>query len=82
VKNRKANNIVVDIKGKGIDDNLTLVVAHYDSVARCAGSSDNGGGTVTLLKVAEYFSRNQPDRDLRIVSFPVKNWDFWAVRLL
>ena len=69
VKNLKANNIVVDIKGKGIDDNLTLVVAHYDSVAHCAGSSDNGGGTVTLLKVAEHFSRNQPDRDLRIVFF-------------
>ena len=69
VKNLKANNIVVDIKGKGIDNNLTLVVAHYDSVALCAGSSDNGGGTVTLLKVAEYFSRNQPERDLRIVFF-------------
>ena len=69
VQKQKAHNIVVDIKGKGRDKNLTLVVAHYDSVARCAGSSDNGGGTVTLLKIAEYFSKNQPERDLRIVFF-------------
>jgi len=69
VQKQKANNIVIDIKGKGRDNNLTLVTAHYDSVARCAGSSDNGGGTVTLLKVAEYFSKNQSERDLRIIFF-------------
>ena len=69
VKKQKAQNIVVDIKGKGKDENVTLAVGHYDSVARCAGSSDNAGGTVTLLKIAEYFSKNQPERDLRIIFF-------------
>ncbi len=66
---KTANNIIVDIKGKGFDENLTLTTAHYDSVAHCAGSSDNGGGTVTLLKVAEYFSKCKPERDLRIIFF-------------
>ena len=69
VRKKKANNIIVDIKGNNPDDNLTLVTAHCDSVAFCAGSSDNGGGTVTLLKVAEYFSKKVPDRDLRIIFF-------------
>ena len=69
VQKKTAHNIVVDIPGKGVDDNLTLSGAHYDSVARCNGSSDNAGGTVTLLKVAEHFSKHQPDRDLRLIFF-------------
>ncbi len=69
VEKRKAQNIVVDIKGKGFDKNLTLAVGHYDTVAHSVGASDNSGGTVTLLKVAEYFVKNQPQRDLRIVFF-------------
>ncbi|MBN1948997.1 MAG: M20/M25/M40 family metallo-hydrolase [Candidatus Cloacimonetes bacterium] len=69
VQEAEALNIVVDIPGKGTDDNLILVTAHYDSVAHSPGSSDNAGGTVTLLKVAEYFSRHKPGRDLRIIFF-------------
>jgi Iap family predicted aminopeptidase len=66
---RIGHNIVIDIKGKGYDDNLTLAVGHYDSVARSPGSTDNAGGIVTLLKAAEHFAKNKPQRDLRIVMF-------------
>ncbi len=66
---KKAHNIVTDIKGKGRDDILTLLVGHYDSVARSHGASDNAGGTVCLLKAAEYFTKHKPARDLRIICF-------------
>ncbi len=66
---RIGHNIVIDIKGRGYDDNLTLAVGHYDSVARSPGSTDNAGGIVTLLKAAEHFSKNRPQRDLRIIMF-------------
>lgn len=66
---QKANNIVVDIKGKGLDKGLTLAVAHYDTVAHSVGASDNSGGTVTLIKIAEYFAKKKPLRDLRIIFF-------------
>lgn len=69
VKKLKAENIIVDIKGKGSDENLTLAVAHYDTVARSFGATDNSGGTVTLLKIAEYFSSHRPERNLRIIFF-------------
>ncbi len=69
VEKRIAHNLVVDIKGKKIDENLTLAFGHYDSVARTSGSSDNAGGSVILLKLAEYFSKHQPLRDLRIIFF-------------
>jgi aminopeptidase YwaD len=66
---KTAHNIVIDIKGKGLDDNLVLLVGHYDTVARSHGASDNAGGTVCILKAAEYFARHQPQRDLRIICF-------------
>jgi Zn-dependent M28 family amino/carboxypeptidase len=69
VKKTKAGNLVVDIPGKGRDETLTIVTAHYDSVAQCVGASDNAGGTAVLIKMAEYFSRHQPQRDLRLIFF-------------
>lgn len=69
VSAKKAKNIVAHIKGKGLDDNLTYAVGHYDTVSRSPGATDNGGGTVTLLKIAEHFSKSQPGRDLKIIWF-------------
>jgi Iap family predicted aminopeptidase len=69
VSDRTAQNIVVDIKGYDGDGSLTLAVGHYDSVARSPGACDNSGGTVALLKAAEYFVKNKPRRDLRIIFF-------------
>lgn len=69
VEKRTAQNLVVDIPGKGYDENLILAFGHYDSVSRSPGASDNGGGSAILLKVAEYFSKHKPLRDLRIIFF-------------
>lgn len=66
---KTAHNIVLDIPGKGRDNNLTLLVGHYDTVARSHGACDNAGGTVILMKAAEFFAKHQPERDLRIVWF-------------
>lgn len=66
---KTARNIVLDIPGKGRDNNLTLLVGHYDTVARSHGACDNAGGSVVLLKTAEYFAKRPPERDLRIVWF-------------
>jgi aminopeptidase YwaD len=68
-EDKTAHNIVLDIRGKGRDNNLTLLGGHYDSVARSHGACDNGGGSVCLLKAAEHFGKHRPERDLRIVWF-------------
>lgn len=69
VEKRTAENIVVDIPGQGFDENLTIACGHYDTVAHSVGASDNSGGTVTLLKILEYFAKHQPQRDLRVIFF-------------
>lgn len=69
VRKGTGRNIIVDIKGKDRDENLTLACGHYDSVARSPGATDNAGGVAVLVKAAEHFARNRPARDLRIVFF-------------
>ena len=69
VRKKKGTNLVVDIPGTGQDKTLTCICAHYDSVATSAGACDNGAGSVIILKIAEYFSKNPPARDLRIIFF-------------
>ena len=66
---RKSYNLVVNIPGTGADKTLTCLVAHYDTVALSHGSNDNSAGSVILMKIAEYFSKNPPLRDLRIIFF-------------
>jgi Zn-dependent M28 family amino/carboxypeptidase len=70
VQKKKAHNIIVDIPAKDKkDENLTLAVGHYDTVSRSPGASDNAGGTISLIKALEYFSKHPPARDLRIIFF-------------
>jgi len=66
---KTAHNLVLDIPGTNPDKNLTLLVGHYDSVARSHGSADNAGGSVCLIKAAQYFTAHPPKRDLRIIWF-------------
>jgi hypothetical protein len=68
-KKKKAVNLVADIPGIGPDRTLTVICAHYDSVATSNGANDNAAGSVIILKVAEYFAKNPPVRDLRIIFF-------------
>ncbi len=69
VQKKKAKNLIVDIEGTNPDRNLTYLVAHYDSVARTTGASDNAGGTVSLIKIAEYFAKKRAERNLRLIFF-------------
>lgn len=64
---RTAYNIVATIGEAKIDKNITYLTAHYDTVAHSHGSSDNGAGTVVILKVARYFAKNNPGRVLKVI---------------
>ncbi len=64
---RTAYNIVATIGQAKIDQNITYLTAHYDTVAHSHGSSDNGAGTVVVLKTAQYFAQKNPGRVLKVI---------------
>lgn len=66
-ESRKACNIVCTLGNANIDNNITYLTAHYDTVAKSHGSSDNGAGSVAILKVAQYFAEHVPNRLLKVI---------------
>lgn len=69
VQKMESQNLIANIPGRADDENIIYAVAHFDTVARAPGASDNTGGSVTLLKIAEYFRKHKPDRNLKLIWF-------------
>ena len=61
----KSRNVILDIPGE-ISDTI-LLTAHYDSTSLSQGAYDNMSGSIGLLAMAEYFSKNAHRYSLRFV---------------
>ena len=61
----KSHNVVLDLPGQ--IDEYVVFTAHYDSTSLSQGAYDNMSGSIGLLAIAEYFSRNPHRYGLRIV---------------
>ena len=66
-----ANNIVAEIIGTEIPDEIVIVGAHLDSWELGQGTIDNGVGSVSLLEAARVLSTldAQPKRTIRFILF-------------
>ena len=58
---RKWKNVVGTIKGKGRPADITMIIAHFDSISKqpesiAPGADDNGSGTAALLEIARVLS--------------------------
>ncbi|HEV3344825.1 MAG TPA: M28 family peptidase, partial [Pirellulales bacterium] len=62
-------NVIADIKGAKLPDEIVLVGAHYDSYGSTPGADDNASGTAALLALARRLAASQPERTLRFVAF-------------
>ena len=61
----QSHNVIVDIPG---EINETIVfTAHYDSTSLSQGAYDNMSGSVGLLGIAEYFTKNPHKYSMRFV---------------
>ncbi|MEA2104280.1 MAG: M28 family metallopeptidase [Candidatus Cloacimonadota bacterium] len=69
VEKMTTQNVIVDIPGTGDDRNIIYAVAHFDTVGRAPGATDNTGGSVTLIKLAEYLAKNPPKRNVKLIWF-------------
>ena len=61
----KSRNVILDIPGE-ISDTI-LLTAHYDSTSLSQGAYDNMSGSIGLLAMAEYFSKNAHRYSLRFI---------------
>ncbi len=61
----ESHNVILDLPGE-IDEYIVLT-AHYDSTSLSQGAYDNMSGSVGILGVAEYFSKNPHRYGLRFI---------------
>jgi hypothetical protein len=62
-------NIEAEIAGADKADEVVVIGAHYDSVARQPGANDNATGVAAVLELARRFAGAKPARTLRFVLF-------------
>lgn len=61
-------NLVAEIVGSKLPDEIVVVGAHYDTFNGTPGANDNGSGTAAMLALARMFAGKTTDRTLRFVA--------------
>jgi len=69
VQGMAVKNIVVEIPGGQLANEIVLVGAHYDSVNACPGADDNATGVAGLLEIARELRGHVPSRTIRLVAW-------------
>ncbi len=64
-----AFNVIGDLPGSEITDEIAVVCSHYDSHMGIAGAADNAGGTAVMLELARVLSAAPSRRTIRFIAF-------------
>jgi Zn-dependent M28 family amino/carboxypeptidase len=62
-------NLVAQTGPAGLDREVLVVGAHYDSFANCPAANDNGSGVAALLELARCLAGRPLERTVRFVAF-------------
>jgi hypothetical protein len=62
-------NVIGELPGEDLADEIVVVCSHYDSSMGISGASDNAGGTAVMMELARLFSRAGSRRTLRFIAF-------------
>lgn len=64
-----SQNVIAEIKGRGLSDEVIVISGHHDSVINNPGADDNLTGVAAALELARIFSAKKPKRTLRFISY-------------
>ncbi len=69
IEGKTFKNIVAEISGASISEEIVIVGAHYDSAFGTPGANDNASGVAALLDIARFLAKEKPSRTVRFVFF-------------
>ncbi len=72
---RAFSNVVAEIRGKRLSDEVIVMGAHLDSFPGTIGASDNAAGCAVLVEVARWFRSHPPDRTVKFAWFTGEELD-------
>ena len=65
----KSANLIIEIPGNSLPDQIIIVGAHYDSVLGSPGANDNGSGVASLLEISRLLKGTKHARTIRFIAF-------------
>lgn len=68
-KKTRSANVIGELKGKKVPEEIVLMGSHYDSSPGVQGASDNAGGTALMLELARVLTANGSTRTIRFVAW-------------
>lgn len=63
------NNIIVEIPGRSVPDQVLVLAAHFDAVPNSPGADDNGSGVAAVLEAARVLKDRPMQRTVRLIFF-------------
>lgn len=75
---RVGQNVIADLAGSGVDDDIIMVCAHFDSVWTGPGAFDNGGGTAAIMELARVYEERGSKHNLRFCAFGGEEMGLWG----
>lgn len=76
----KSANLIIEIPGASLHDEIIIVGAHYDSVLGSPGANDNGSGVAALLEISRLLAGINFARTIRFVAFTNEEPPFFLRR--
>jgi len=73
--NYTSQNVIGQVKGTKYPDSVLVFSAHYDHLGRMGknvyfpGANDNASGVAMMLNLAEYYSKNAPEKSIVFMAF-------------
>lgn len=69
VQGRTVHNLIAEVPGADLRDEILVVGGHYDSAVGTPGANDNASGAAATLALARAFATRKPARTLRFAFF-------------
>lgn len=75
-------NIIAEIRGDKLADEIIVIGAHYDTVEGSVGANDNASGVAALIEIYRLLSRYKSGRTLRFVAFTLEEPPHFSTSLM
>ena len=62
-----SRNVVAEIAGTELPDEVIVLVAHYDGISQCVAGHDNGAGAVIMAEITRCLAKTPLKRTVRLV---------------
>ncbi len=78
----EVSNIIAEIPGFDMPQEIVLIGAHYDTVEGSPGADDNASSIAGLLEIARILARFRFRKTLRLVAFTLEEPPFFGTELM